>query len=246
VLWALGYPAQAVQRSQEALTLARTLAHPFSLAMALAQMAFMQQLRRAYRETGALAEELITLASEQGFPLWLAAGTSQQGWARVWQEQDEAGGIAQMCQGIAAWRATGAAMHLPHALAKLAEAYAKVGRLEDGLTGLAEALRLVDTHEEQYYTAELHRLKGTILLRRSVDHALEAEACFHQALAIARQQQARLLELRATVSLGRLWQQQGKREKARELLTEVYGWFTEGFDTLDLLEAKALLEALAG
>src|SRR5262249_15503903 len=151
------------------LTLARTLAHPFSLAMALAQMAFMQQLRRAYRETGALAEELITLASEQGFPLWLAAGTSQQGSARVWHEQDDAGEMGQMCQAIAAWRATGAAMHLPHALAKLAEAYAKVGRLEDGLTGLAEAFRLVDTHEEQYYTAELHRLKGTFLLRRSAD-----------------------------------------------------------------------------
>ena len=244
VLWALGYPAQAVQRSQEALTLARTLAHPFSLAMALAQMAFVHQLRRAYQEAGALAEELITLASEQGFPLWLAAGTSQQGWARVWQEQDEAGGIAQMCQGIAAWRATGAAMHLPHALAKLAEAYAKAGRIEDGLTVLAEAFRLVEAHEERYYAAELHRLKGTLLLQRSADPHTEAEACFHQARAIARQQQARLLELRATVSLGRLWHQQGQHDAARRMLTEVYGWFTEGWDTVDLQEAKTLLEEL--
>jgi predicted ATPase len=202
----------------------------------------MHQLRRAYLETGALAEELITLASEQGFPLWLAAGISQQGWARVWQEHDATGGIAQMCQGIAAWRATGAAMHLPHALAMLAEASAKVGRLEDGLTGLAEAFRLVDTHEEQYYAAELHRLKDTILLRRSVDHALEAEACFHQALGIARRQQARLLELRATVSLSRLWHQQGKRDAARRMLAEVYSWFTEGWDTVDLQEAQTLLE----
>ena len=135
-------------------------------------------------------------------------------------------------------------MPLPHALAMLAEAYAKVGRLEDGLTGLAEAFRLVDTHEEQYYAAELHRLKGTILLRRSVDQAREAEACFHQARAIARRQQARLLELRATVSLGRLWHQQGKHDAARRMLAEVYGWFTEGWDTVDLQEAQTLLEEL--
>jgi predicted ATPase len=142
------------------------------------------------------------------------------------------------------WCHGAGATYPPHALAMLAEASAKVGRLADGLTGLAEAFRLVDTYEEQYYAAELHRLKGTILLRRSVDHALEAEACFHQALAIARRQQARLLELRATVSLGRLWHQQGKHDAARRMLAEVYGWFTEGWDTVDLQEAQTLLEDL--
>jgi predicted ATPase len=243
VLWMLGYPEQAVQRSQEALSLARTLAHPFSLAFTLAQVAFLHQLRREYAEARALAEEVITLAATQGFPLLVAAGTIQQGWARVWQEHD-AEGIAQMSQGIAAWRATGAALHLPRALATLAEAQAQAGRIEDGLTVLAEAFRLVEAHEERYYAAELHRLMGTLLLRRSIDHHAEAEPCFHQALAIARQQQARLLELRATVSLGRLWHQQGQHDAARRMLTEVCGWFTEGWDTVDLQEAKTLLEKL--
>ncbi|HLB78720.1 MAG TPA: hypothetical protein VJO72_16945, partial [Candidatus Dormibacteraeota bacterium] len=126
----------------------------------------------------------------------------------------------------------------------LAEAYGRAGQAEAGLAMLAEALEAVDKYGERFYEAELHRLKGELLLQQSAEFQGEAEACFHQALDVARRQQAKSLELRAAMSLARLWQRQGKRDAARELLAEVYGWFTEGFDTVDVQEAKALLEAL--
>ena len=153
--------------------------------------------------------------------------------------------MAQMHQGLAALRATGAEMLRPYYLALLAEAYAQVGQPEAGLTVLAEALAVVDNTGERRWEAELYRLKGELLLARSAEQHAEAEACFHQALDIARRQQAKSLELRAAMSLSRLWQQQGKRAEARELLAPIYGWFTEGFDTADLREAKALLDALS-
>jgi len=134
---------------------------------------------------------------------------------------------------------------LPYWLAMLAEAYGRTGQVEAEMCVLAEALALVDTTEEHWWEAELHRLKGELLLALSTDNAAEAEPCFHQALAIARRQQAKSLELRAATSLSQLWQQHGKRAAAHQLLAEVYGWFTEGFDTADLQEAKALLEELA-
>src|SRR5215467_13567362 len=130
-------------------------------------------------------------------------------------------------------------------LALLAETYGKAGQAAEGLRVLAEALAHVHATEERFYEAEIHRLKGELLLARSAENQVEAEACFHEALTIARHQQAKSLELRAAMSLARLWQQQGKRAEARALLAPVYGWFTEGFDTADLQDAKALLEALA-
>jgi len=126
----------------------------------------------------------------------------------------------------------------------LAEAYGSTGQVEAGKCVLAEALTLVDTTEERWWEAELHRLKGELLLAQSTDNAAEAEACFHRALDIARHQQAKSLELRAATSLSRLWRRQGKRAEAYQLLAETYGWFTEGFDTADLKEAKALLDEL--
>jgi predicted ATPase len=153
--------------------------------------------------------------------------------------------MAQMHQGLAAWRATGAAVFRPYGLTLLAEVSAQAGQREAGLTLLAEALAAVDDTGERRWEAELHRLKGELLLARSAEHDTEAETCFRQALDIARQQQAKSWELRAATSLSRLWQQQGKHAAARQLLAEVYGWFTEGFDTADLQEAKALLEELA-
>jgi predicted ATPase len=154
-------------------------------------------------------------------------------------------GIAQMRQGLAAWRAMGAEMLRPLCLALLAEGYAEVGQIEAGLTALAEALAAVHNTGERWWEAELHRLKGELLLRHDIPNEHQAAARFQQALAVARRQEAKSLELRAAVSLSRLWQQQGKRTEAYELLAPVYGWFTEGFDTADLQEAKALLEALA-
>ena len=150
-----------------------------------------------------------------------------------------------MCEGLAAWQATGLGQLRPYFLALLAEAYGHVDQADAGLTALTEALTLVDTTEERFYEAELHRLRGELLLKYAIPDGLQAESCFHQALDMARRQQAKSLELRAAMSLARLWQRQGKRAEACELLAPVYGWFTEGFDTADLRDAKSLLEELA-
>jgi predicted ATPase len=150
-----------------------------------------------------------------------------------------------MRQGQAAWRATGAKALQPYVLALLAMASAQVGQYEAGLTLLAEALAATNNTGERRWDAELHRLKGEILLAHAAQHDTEAESCFRQALDIARRQQARSWELRAAMSLSRLWQRQGKRDAARQLLAPIYGWFTEGFDTADLQEARALLDELA-
>src|SRR5262249_19090183 len=154
-------------------------------------------------------------------------------------------GMAQMHQGLAAKQATGSVNRLSESLAWLAEAYGGIGQAEEGLRLLAEALTWVDTTGERHFEAEGHRVKGELRLRQAVPDAPQAEACFQQALAVARRQQAKSWELRAALSLSRLWQHQGKRAEARELLAPVYGWFTEGFDTADLQEAKALLDTLS-
>jgi predicted ATPase len=167
----------------------------------------------------------------------LARGTILRGWALAWQGQG-AEGLAQMCQGLSAYRATGAEKERTYFLALLAEGYRGTGEVQEGLRVMAEALAAAHTREERYCEAELHRLKGELLLLQSADQYAEAEACFHHALAIALRQQAKSLELRTAMSLGRLWQQQGKCMEAHALLAPIYGWFTEGFDTADLQEAK--------
>jgi predicted ATPase len=245
MLWTLGYPDQAWVAIRQALTLVEGVSHPVSLATALFAAAYLAQLCRHVQAVSAQAEAVMTLATEQGFPQWLAGGTFFRGWALAAQGQPEAG-IAQLRQGLAAWRATGAEIGWPRWLTMLAEAYGSVGQPETGLTVLAEALALVEKTGQSVYEADLHRLQGELLLLHAGEGGgAEAEACFHHALTIARRQQAKSLELRAAISLGRLWQRQGKRAEARELLAEVYGWFTEGFDTADLQEAKTLLETLA-
>ena len=152
----------------------------------------------------------------------------------------------QMRQGLTAWRTTGAELSRSYFLALLAEAYGSAGQSEERLTTLTEALACVDETGEHFYEAELHRLKGELLLQHTVPDVSQAEACFYQALNIARRQQAKSLELRATTSLARLWQRQGKCAAAHQLLADVYGWFIEGFDTADFQEAKVLLEELEG
>jgi TOMM system kinase/cyclase fusion protein len=253
VLWLLGYPDQALKRNHEALTLAQELARPFGLAFALGSAAMLHQYRREGQITQERAEATISLSREQGFPYFLTVGTILQGWALAEQGQEEEG-IRQMCQGMAAMQATGAELNKSYGLALLAEAYGKVGQVGKGLAVLAKALALVDKTGERVYEAELYRLKGELLLTQEscrpqavgyTEKTEEAEACFHKAIEIARKQQAKSLELRAVMSLSRLWQQQGRKEEARQMLAEIYGWFTEGFDTKDLQEAKALLNELA-
>jgi predicted ATPase len=242
-LWVLGYPDHALSRLHEALALAHELAHPYSLGFARMYAAILAQYRRDVPAVHEHAEAAVALATEQGFTQWVAQGTSMRGWALALQGQGEEG-MAQLRQGIAAWRATGAALLVPYYCTLLADVADRLGHPADGLQALAEAHTLVEQHEERHWEAEIARLRGVVLLRQAGTLPTAAEACFQQALAIARRQQAKSLELRAAMSLSRLWQQQGRREVARELLVPVYHWFTEGFDTADLQDAKALLEEL--
>ncbi len=244
VPWFLGYPDQALQRMHEALTLAGELSHPLSQARALFWAARLHQNRREVQAADDRVEALMGLASEQGFPYRLANGTVLRGWALVAQGQAEAG-MAQMHQGLEAYRATGAAHGLSHQLALLAEASGTIGQPEEGLRALAEALAAAHTSGERFYVVELYHLKGE-LLRQQAAPPEEVQPCFYQALDVARRQQAKALELRAAMSLSRLWRQQGKRTEAYDLLAPIHGWFTEGFDTADLQEAQALLETLGG
>jgi predicted ATPase len=259
VLWFLGYPDQALQRIHAALTLAQELSRPFSLAYALNFAGVLHQLRREEQVVRERVEALVTLSTEQGFPLYVAMGTIRRGWALAAQEQVERG-ILQIRQGMAAYQAMGTELGQPHHLAYLAEACGKTGQTEEGLSALAEALALVDKTGERFYEAELYRLKGELTLKQfgvrspafgvtnpqssTPNPQAEAEACFLKAIKVARRQQAKSWELRATVSLARLWQQGKKKQQARKMLAKIYNWFTEGFDTKDLQEAKALLEEL--
>ena len=242
-LWLLGYPDQAVASSQAALALAQQLAHPLSLGSALYWAAMLHHMRREAPLTQARAEALITLAVDQGFSELFAQAMPLLGWARAARGYGEEG-IMQILQGLAAYETTGWARDRPYYLALLAEASAKVGRTTEGLEALTEALATLGTSGARWWEAELYRLRGVLLL--SADKEAAAEACFHQALDLARRRQARSLELRVAMSLARLWQPQGKRAEAYALLVPIYSWFTEGFDTLDLQEAKALLEELTG
>jgi len=243
-LWLLGYPAQALAHIHEALALAHELSHPYSLAFARMGATHVYQWRRDVPAVHEHAEAAVALATEQGFAQWAASGTSMRGWALAMQGQGEEG-MAQVRQGLTAWRATGAAQNVPFLCTVLADVCAYLGHTEDGLQALAEAHTLVEQQEERYWTAEVCRLHGVLLLRQPETPQAEAEAWLQRALDIARRQEAKSLELRAAMSLSRLWQQQGRQAEARALLAPIYGWFTEGFDTADLQEAKALLDALA-
>jgi predicted ATPase len=232
-LWLLGYPAQALVHLHDALTLTHELSHPFSLGFARLFAAFVYQWRRDMPAVQEQAEAAVALATEQGFPLLAAGGTSVRGWALAMQGQGEEG-IAQIRQGIASHRATGAALHVPCLCTVLAEVSAHLGHMEDGLHALAEAHTLIEQHEERYWEAEIYCLRGVLLLRQAGTPQPEAETWLQRALDVARRQQAKSLELRAAMSLARLWQRQGKRGEARELLAPIYGWCTAGLDRGDL------------
>ena len=244
-LWLLGYPEQALAHLHDALALAHELSHPFSLAYARVSAAFVLQFCRDVPAVHEQAEAAVALSTEQGFTQWVTQGTSFRGWALAMQGQGEVG-LALVRQGLAAWRATGAAVRVPYFCTVLADVCDHLGHTEDGLQALAEAHTLVEQQEERWWEAEIYRLRGVVLLRQTMPQQDEAEAWLHRALDVARRQEAKSLELRAAMSLSRLWQQQGQQAEARALLAPSYGWFTEGFDTADLQDAKALLEELGG
>ena len=242
-LWMLGYPEQALQRAQEALVLAHELGHPTSLAHTQLSVAILHQFRRDVPETLELAEALQGLATDQGLLFYLAGGLVLRGWALVERGRIEEG-IAQIRQGFDTGGATRAHWRA-YSLSLLAEACGKGGNITEGLAVLAEAIKVIEESGIHIYDPEMHRLKGEFLLTLDPENPADTEACFGHAIAIARHHQAKSLELRATISLARLWQRQGRRDQARAALATVFDTYTEGFTTPDLVEARALLEALA-
>jgi predicted ATPase len=241
-LWLLGYADQAEQWNQAFLARAQQVEHTPTQASALRFASILSQHRRDVAATQAYAEALMALATAQGLGHRVEQGRMLWGWALAMQG-DAATGLAHIQQGLEAVQSRGQNLYHSYHLSLLAEAYGQAGQLEAGLSALAEALTLVEVTEERWWEAELYRLKGKLILCLPCPNIPQAMACFHQAIEVAHLQQAKLLELRATLSLSQLWQQQGKRDQARQLLTEVYSWFTEGFETLDLQEARAWLEA---
>jgi class 3 adenylate cyclase/predicted ATPase len=243
-LWQLGYPDQALKRSNEAIALAQRLSDSNSLAMAGTWVGNLRTNRRDARATQENAESVIALSAEHGLPQWLTQATILRGWAIAKQGRQEEG-IAQIQKGLAMFRAIGTELGRPSSLCLLAEACIEAGRLDDALSALTEALEAADKHEERIYEAEIHRVKGELLLRQDQSNSLESQRCFERAIEIARKQSAKSWELRATMSLARLLSNQGKRDEARTMLFDIYNWFTEGFDTADLKDAKILLDQLS-
>lgn len=254
-LWHLGYPDQALAMSKEALDQACALAHPFTLVFAHYFHGVLHQLCMQASAVQEQVQAVLHVSAGHGFALYLAWGTILSGWALAQRAREPfegqhalrqvqvEEGIGQMEGGILALRAIGAAVTLPSSLASLAQAYGQVGRVGKALDLLDEALVLVDENGERCWEAELHRLKGELMLKR--EEQADAEACFQCAVDIARRQGARSWELRAATSLSRLWHRQKKTAEARELLQGIYGWFSEGVGTADLVAARALLDRLA-
>jgi predicted ATPase len=241
VLLALGYPEQALARSAASVAEGRRLAHLPSLASVLALGAVPVSLVGDGALLGEWADELAALTSEHGLPFWGAIGTSWRGWVKV-QNGDVSEGISLLRNGTTAFRGTGAELFAPYPVSLLAAACRVAGRIEESSTLLDEALRIVDRTGECWFAAELNREKGQLMLR--LGDPIGAEELFRKALSIAAEQGAKFWELRAAVSLSRLRRDQGRLGEAQDLLAPVYGWFTEGFDTKDLKEAKALLGGL--
>jgi predicted ATPase len=246
VLWWLGYPDQALVRSHEAIALAWRLSQPYSLNFALSYNAILHLWRREPSLVKERVETMVSLMQEHGFVHFLGGGMARLGWALVEQGAvDE--GIAQIHQALEAHRIHRIWLGRYEIMAILAGAYGKAGQAQEGLRVLADAITLAHHNAELHCEAELYRLKGELLLQSDIEglaFVAEAETCFQQAFAVARRQQAKSFELRAVMSLSRLWQRQGKQAAARQMLAEIYSWFTEGFDTPDLQDAISLLEAL--
>jgi predicted ATPase len=241
VLWYLGYPDRAVETMREALSIAAELTHSWTVVMINVFAAWMRAYRREPHLVQGPAERALKLAREQQLAFFVGHATVLQGWARVRQGEGEQP-IADIRRGIAAYRATGAELESSYWCGLLAEAYAAVGEVEKAHTALTEALDLAAMSGVRFCQAELFRLKGELLLHQAETN--QAEALFREAIRVASIQQAKSLQLRGSTSLARLLCEQAKRSEAHDLLSPIYGWFTEGFDTPDLKEAKALLDEL--
>jgi predicted ATPase len=242
-LWYLGYPDQAAKAAQSTLSIATTLPHSNSLGMGLSHTSLLYLHMRDAAQTLRLAEAAINLSSEGEFAQWMAEGTIFRGWALV-QQGREAEGISELRSGQAAWQRTGGGNLIPQYLGWLAEALGRIGRVDEALALAENALEVVGKSGERVHEAEIYRLKGKLLLQRGKPDSAEAQICFERAIEIARSQSGKSLELRATMSLARLMDRHGRRDEARAMLADIYNWFTEGFDTLDLKEAKALIDEL--
>jgi tetratricopeptide (TPR) repeat protein len=242
-LWHRGQADAAIARSHEVVALARRLNHPFSVASALFFETAIHWLRRDVAAQLERAAEVVALSEAQGFPFWLGVGHAFHAAARV--TAGNTGGLSEILDGLVLVGETGSQAGAPWIFAVLAEAQRAAGHLAEAQGTVATALAVAAQTGQPFFDADLHRLDGDLLLAAG-GTADEAAARYHRALAIAREQGARSFELRAATSLARLWRDQGKRAEARALLAPVYGWFTEGFDTRDLIDAKALLEDLRG
>jgi len=243
-LWHLGYPAQALNLINEGLKSAQELSDPFSVGFLLLFFALVHQCRREAVAAQKAAESMSALAVEYGFSQLSSFARVMRGWARAEQGYMEEG-IEQMQEGLTATRRVEVEVRRPRDLSLLAGAYIEAGCLEDALAALTEALAIVNEEENRGYEPEIHRLTGELLLKQNDSNAGEAESCFERAIEVARKQSAKSWELRATTSLARLLVKQARRDEARTMLAEIYNWFTEGFDTADLKDAKALLDELS-
>jgi predicted ATPase len=239
VLLCLGYPDRALASSDAAIADARRLNYPPSLALSLSIGARQLSLVGDKAALDVRACELMTVAIDQGFPYWRALATAFRGWVMV-KNGDVSEGISLLRSGSAAYRATGSEAWMCHIMILLAAAYEVAGEIEEGLTVLDESRQIVERTGERWLEAELNRHTGELLQRQGQAEA--AEELYRKALSIAREQEAKLWELRAAASLTRLRRDRGRRAEARDLLASVYGWFTEGFETSDLKDAKALLD----
>ena len=242
-LWLLGYPEAALRDAESALHNAREVGQAATLMFDLFFFAMIHILCANYSIAAARAEEGFAFAKDKGASLWKAGGMMNKGCALALAGRTS-GGIEVLSAGIAAWRSTGARLFMPFYLSYLALAHAELGEVDNAVPCIYEAFTAVETNKERWCEAEVYRIAGELALMSPTPDAAKARAYFERALAGARQQQSKAWELRAAMSMARLWRDQGKREEARELLAPVYGWFTEGFDTLDLKEAKALLDEL--
>jgi predicted ATPase len=240
-LFCLGFPDQALAQCDAAIAEARRLGHPPSLAVSLSLGARLLSLVGDNAVRGEWVERLVAVTTELGFPYWGSVGAIIHGWVKV-KNGDVAKGISYMRSGLAAYRATGAELWMPHYIALMTGAREVAGQVEEASALLDEALQIVERTGERWFAAELNRHKGELLVLQG--HAEAAEELYHKALSIAEEQGAKLWELRAAASLARLWRDQGHPAEARDLLGPIYDWFTEGFDMPDLKEAKALIDEL--
>ena len=243
-LWLLGYPKAAHADTDQALSRAREITPVGTLMHTLSWTIFVLVLCGQYATASALVEELVALANEKDTSFWRAWGMMNKGWL-IGLTGKASDAVQVMSSGIAAWRATDATMCVPFYLSSLAMAYAQLGQFEDAQRTMREAITSTEKTKERWFEAEVHRIAGEIALKSPRLGAAEAAVHFQHALSVACEQQAKSWELRAAMSMARLWRDQGKPDEARDLLAPVYGWFTEGFDALDLKEAKALLDELA-